>query len=71
MLKTYVLTEVDPRMTVHPGSDKLYVPLSRGHQMCRRAIRCSVGTLDLALAASVDITAIAALPQTRDRVNTE
>ena len=29
---------------------------------------CSVGTLDLALAASVNITAIAALPQTRDRV---
>ena len=29
---------------------------------------CSVGTLDLALAASFIITAIAALSQTRDRV---
>ena len=29
---------------------------------------CSVGTLDLALAVSVNITAIVALSQTRDRV---
>ena len=29
---------------------------------------CSVGTLDLALAASVNITAIATLPQTRDHL---
>ena len=29
---------------------------------------CSVGTLDLALATSVSITAFAALPQTRGRV---
>ena len=29
---------------------------------------CSVGTLDLALATSVSITAFTALPQTRDRV---
>ena len=29
---------------------------------------CSIGTLDLTLAASVNISAIAALPQTRDRV---
>ena len=29
---------------------------------------CSVGTLDLALAVSVNITAIAVLPQTRDRI---
>ena len=30
--------------------------------------RCSVGTLDLALVTSANITAIAAIPQARDRV---